>query len=90
MRVWARLTEPLELDSRLSAGVLTYLSDLYSGLFCFAEARLETNMTTIDHAIWLHRETKLDDWVLVDLVGESIAHGRGMYRGRISTIAVVS
>ena len=40
-------------------------------------------MTSIDHAVWFHRRTALDDWVLMDLLPESASGGRGMYTGRI-------
>jgi acyl-CoA thioesterase-2 len=40
-------------------------------------------VTSIDHAVWFHRKARLDDWVLMDLVVESTAGGRGFYTGRI-------
>jgi acyl-CoA thioesterase II len=33
--------------------------------------------------VWFYRQVPLDDWVLMDLLPESTAGGRGMYTGRI-------
>jgi len=82
-RMWTRLAEQMPLDGCMPACLLTYLSDIYSGLFTFPEARAETNLISLDHSVWFHRDPRVDDWLLMDLCGESIANGRGMYRGSI-------
>jgi acyl-CoA thioesterase-2 len=36
-------------------------------------------MASLDHAVWFHRPVRMDDWVLMDHVGTSVAAGRGWY-----------
>jgi acyl-CoA thioesterase-2 len=40
-------------------------------------------LTSIDHALWLYRPVRLDDWVLMDLQPETSFGGRASYTGRI-------
>jgi len=82
-RFWARSLEPVGDDQHLHACVLTYVSDMFSGLFDMAELDESTALTSLDHAIWFYRPVNLNDWVLTDLVGESLSDGRGHYFGRM-------
>lgn len=81
-RLWARPEPALGDDKRLNACALIYLSDLHSGIPQLIDLKDEDFHTSLDHAIWIHRAPKLDDWVLMDHQGESLADGRGWYRGR--------
>jgi acyl-CoA thioesterase II len=67
-RFWARCTAPLRGDGLLHAAVLTYLSDIMTGLSPLATDGYRS-MTSLDHAVWFHRPARLDEWVLLDLVG---------------------
>jgi acyl-CoA thioesterase II len=81
-RVWLRSRHALP-DDTLQACALTYVSDMFSGL-ASVPGRTQTGpLTSIDHAVWIYRRAALDDWVLMDLLPESTAGGRGMYTGRI-------
>ncbi|GAB6901482.1 acyl-CoA thioesterase [Kineosporia succinea] len=83
-RVWARPQLLLPHDEpHLHACVLTYLSDILTGLSTLTAPGPDTLLTSLDHAVWFHRPVDLNDWVLMDLTGQSIAAGRGMYSGRI-------
>jgi acyl-CoA thioesterase-2 len=83
-RTWMRGVDAFD-EPILHACVLTYLSDNYTGL-SLAPGMTEAGiLTSLDHAVWFHRPARLDDWVLIDLVPESTAGGRGMYTGRIFT-----
>nr|WP_269811051.1 acyl-CoA thioesterase domain-containing protein [Kineosporia rhizophila] len=82
-RVWARSQVPLPDDPHLQACVLTYLSDILTGLTTLTVPSPEMLLTSLDHAIWFHRPVDLNNWVLMDLTGHSIAAGRGMYSGRL-------
>jgi acyl-CoA thioesterase len=74
----------VEDDLHLRASVLTYISDMFTGLFSLTDVTLsEIQLTSLDHSIWFYRPIPLDRWMLMDLIAESIASGRGMYRGRI-------
>ncbi|HUN33213.1 MAG TPA: acyl-CoA thioesterase domain-containing protein [Trebonia sp.] len=82
-RFWIRCVEPLpaaEDDPLLHAALLTYISDISSGLI-----RLEppgyTASSSIDHAVWLHRQARMDGWIWQEMRPETAAGGRGWYTG---------
>jgi acyl-CoA thioesterase-2 len=81
-RVWMRSREQLP-DEIVHACALTYISDMFTGLASVPLINQVGPVTSIDHAVWFHRRARLDDWVLMDLLAESTAGGRGMYAGRI-------
>jgi acyl-CoA thioesterase-2 len=81
-RFWARCTVPLGDDVMMHNCVLTYLSDISTGLFQLAGPEGGPG-SSLDHAVWFHRPLRLDDWVLVDLVPHTVARGRGWYTGRV-------
>ena len=81
-RVWMRTQEHLA-DMTMHACALTYISDMFTGLASVPGIDQVGPVTSIDHAVWFHRPTTLDDWVLMDLMPESTGGGRGMYTGRI-------
>ncbi len=81
-RVWMRSREPLGGET-MHACALTYISDMFTGLASVPGFAGIGPVTSIDHAVWFFRRIPLDDWVLMDLVPESTAGGRGMYTGRI-------
>lgn len=77
-----RATEELPDDDVMHACVLTYLSDIGTGLGMF-EGTERRSRTSIGSAVWFHRVARLDDWVLTDLVPHSVAGGRGWYSGSV-------
>ncbi len=81
-RVWMRSRKPLD-GQTLHACALTYISDMFTGLAGVPGFAGIGPVTSIDHAVWFFRRIPLDDWVLMDLLPESTAGGRGMYTGRI-------
>lgn len=81
-RFWARCTAELPDDPLAHACVLAYLSDISSGVMPMNEASAGSG-PSLDHAVWFHRQVRLDDWVLMDLVPHSISGGRGFYSGTI-------
>ena len=81
-RVWMRTQERLDGATMHACG-LTYISDMFTGLAAVPGIDPVGPVTSIDHAVWFHRRVALDDWVLMDLLPESAAGGRGMYTGRI-------
>lgn len=81
-RFWVRPRRRLPSDGLSHACAITYISDLSMGL------RLGANlapMASVDHALWLHRVPRADDWLLVDLEGRVRAGRRGLYTGSIFT-----
>lgn len=81
-RVWMSTREHLA-DEIMHTCALTYVSDMFTGLASAPGIDQVGPVTSIDHAVWFHRKARLDDWVLMDLLAESTAGGRGMYTGRI-------
>jgi acyl-CoA thioesterase-2 len=79
---WARARGPLPDDRLLHACVLTYLSDVGTGL---EKLMLDEPWwgPSLDHAVWFHHPARLDDWVLVDLVPGAAAGARGFYTGMV-------
>ncbi len=82
-RVWMRSKDKLPDDNTLHACALTYVSDMFTGLASVRGIAEVGIVTSLDHAVWFYRPVALDDWVLMDLLPESTAAGRGMYTGRI-------
>ncbi|WP_256255409.1 acyl-CoA thioesterase [Actinomadura madurae] len=83
-RLWSRCTVPLPDDDLLHACVLTYLSDISSGLIALHDGRARSG-SSLDHAVWFHRPVRMDEWVLMDLVPQTVAAGRGWYTGTLHT-----
>jgi acyl-CoA thioesterase-2 len=81
-RFWARSTSRLGEDPLLHACVLTYLSDITTGLFALEDAHNRAG-ASLDHAVWFHRPVRMDDWVLTDNAPHSVAAGRGWYTGSV-------
>ena len=79
-RFWCRSAVELPDDDLVHACVLTYMSDLSTGLLPLEGDDTETG-PSLDHAVWFHRRPRLDDWVLIDLAAQTVAGGRGWYTG---------
>jgi acyl-CoA thioesterase II len=82
-RFWIRCLERLgspEEEPLLHAAVLTYISDISTGLI-----RLEppgyAAASSIDHAVWFHRPARMDGWIWQEMRPETVAGGRGWYTG---------
>ena len=83
MRTWVRAPDTAspsagEAEALHAAAALVYVSDLFSGLANLMGPRVRS-MASLDHAVWFHRPARMDDWVLMDHVGTSVAAGRGWY-----------
>jgi len=87
-RFWARATLSLPADPLWHAAVLTYVSDISTGLAPLHDEMYQSG-PTLDHAVWFHRPIRLDDWALLDLVPHSVGGGRGWYTGSVHTRAGV-
>ena len=87
-QIWFRLNGELPDDPSLHRGLLAYVSDfqlvgtalLPHGL-SWAKGNLV--MASIDHAMWFHRECRMDDWLLYSCDSPSSSGGRGLARGMI-------
>lgn len=82
-RFWARSpSAPTADDQLLHACVLTYLSDISSGLHAIEDDHARAS-ASLDHAVWFHRPVRMDDWTLTEVVPHSAAGGRGWYTGSV-------
>lgn len=81
-RAWLRCTAALPPGPLHAAAALTYLSDLFTGAGGLP-ASAGTWQTTLDHALWFHRPSRADAWVLMDLVPRAVSRGRAMYDGTL-------
>lgn len=87
---WFRMTDPIGDDPLTQACALAYVSD---DVPCdtvasqHPDADPESNdgtgwmVASLDHAIWFHRDPKVDDWLLTDTVCHGLLSSRGLAVG---------
>jgi acyl-CoA thioesterase-2 len=83
-RLWWRTAGALPDDPALHAAVIAFASDFGVTIAASVTAGLygtATVLTSLDHALWLHRPVRADAWSLLDLVSVSNAASRGLVRG---------
>ena len=86
--LWFRLHGELEDDPSLHRALLAYVSDFHlvgtatlpHGI-SWVDGKLI--MASLDHAMWFHRDFRLDDWMLYTCDSPSTSGGRGLARGMI-------
>jgi acyl-CoA thioesterase-2 len=89
-RVWMRVAGKLPDDPLIHACALTYASDLSlldSVLSMHGEVWGPGGVigASLDHALWLHRPFRADEWFLYDSISPSASGGRGLASGRMFT-----
>jgi acyl-CoA thioesterase-2 len=86
-RIWLKATGSLPDDPVLHACVLTYASDmtlLDTALLPHGLGPIDdVFMASLDHAMWFHRQPKVDEWMLYVQESPSAQGGRGLALGRI-------
>jgi acyl-CoA thioesterase-2 len=86
--LWFKLHGDLDDDPQLHRALLAYASDFHlvgtatlpHGI-SWVEGKLI--MASLDHAMWFHRDFRLDDWLLYSCDSPSTGGGRGLSRGMI-------
>ena len=84
--VWFRVIGELPDDQALHRCLLTYVSDyhlLATATMPHGVNFLELQVASIDHAIWFHRDLRVDDWMLYAIESPSASGARGFSRGSI-------
>jgi acyl-CoA thioesterase II len=84
--VWFRVTGQLPDDQALHRCLLTYVSDyhlLATATMPHGVNFLELQVASIDHAIWFHRDLRVDQWMLYEIDSPSASGARGFSRGSI-------
>ena len=80
---WVRPEADLAEDSNVQACSLAYISDAFSGLARAPHIDDVELLSSLDHAMWFYTPVLKTDWVLVELLPEATAGGRGTYSGRL-------
>ncbi len=88
--VWIKAVEALPDDLALHQNLLAYVSDfellgtstLPHGL-PFGQGRVI--MASLDHALWFHREFRIDEWLLYAMDSPNAGGARGFARGQLFT-----
>lgn len=87
-KVWLKTRLPVADDPALHRAILTYASDfdllstslLPHGVSYFTRGMM---MASIDHAVWFHRDFRVDDWLLYAMDSPAAQNARGLSRGLI-------
>ncbi len=88
--VWLRASDGLPDDRAIHRYLLAYASDFHlmtTAMQPHAVSWMSPGMqvASLDHAMWFHREFRLDDWLLYAVESPSAAHARGLARGQFFT-----
>ena len=88
--VWIRSNGQLPEQASIHRNVLAYASDFNLLLAALLphDISIVTNkliMASIDHAMWFHRDFRMDDWLLYAIDSPSASNARGFCRGSIFT-----
>jgi acyl-CoA thioesterase-2 len=89
-QVWIKAVDELPNDPDLHQNLLAYVSDyellgtstLPHGL---PFGRGLVQMASLDHALWFHREFRVDEWLLYSLDSPNASGARGFARGQFFT-----
>ena len=88
--VWFKAKGKMPDSKRIHQEILAYASDynllITASLPHLEEVpRSELFFASLDHAMWFHREVRVDDWLLYALDSPSASNSRGFTRGNIFT-----
>jgi len=86
--VWFRVVDRLPDDQALHRCLLAYVSDYHlldTANLPHGQPWFELQMASIDHALWFHRELRVDEWLLYSIDSPSRSSARGFARGSIFT-----
>ncbi len=87
-QIWFRVVDRLPDDQALHRCLLTYVSDyhlLATATLPHGVPFLQLQLASIDHAIWFHRDLRVDEWLLYSIESPSASGARGFCRGSIFT-----
>ena len=83
-RHWVRTTQPVPDDEGLHVALLTYLTDMtWTGSRPLRPEGDVRGIVSLDHALWLHRAPRLDDWHFYDVQCLGSTDGRSLVRGSV-------
>jgi acyl-CoA thioesterase II len=90
--VWFRTVGAVPADRALHQSILAYASDfvlLRTATLPYGRAMRQKNvhLASLDHAMWFHREFKIDQWLLFVVQSPSASNSRGFATGNVYTQA---
>lgn len=88
--VWIRAVDALPAETALHQNLMAYVSDfelvatstLPHGV---SFTRGHIMLASLDHALWFHREFRIDDWLLYAMDSPNASGARGFARGQFFT-----
>jgi acyl-CoA thioesterase-2 len=82
-RFWVRTRRRLDDDPLQHVCALTYISDLSLASTASLPYRHEATMmiSSLDHAVWFHRPSRADEWLLFVQHSTNASGGRGLVNG---------
>ncbi len=88
--IWLRANGTLPDDAKLHQCVMAYASDftlLDTSLIAHGKLMfdIDIQLASLDHAMWMHRPVRLDDWLLYVQDSPSAGGSRGFCRGSLFT-----
>ena len=86
--IWFRAVDKLPDDQALHRGLLAYVSDFHlldTALKPHGISMISPKLTiaSIDHAMWFHRNARVDEWLLYAIDSPSASGARGFTRGSV-------
>ena len=86
-QVWIRLRQPVDDNPVLHQALLAYASDFHLlGTATFPHKisynQPGVHMASLDHALWFHRDFRIDDWLLYAIDSPTAQEARGLTRGQ--------
>jgi acyl-CoA thioesterase-2 len=94
VRFWIKMRRRLPDEASLHAAAFAYLSDYWINFVAcipHVQAMTETGaqlyVASLNHAIWLHRPLRADEWLLFDCRNPIGAFGRGLSIARVFNLA---
>ncbi|MGQ0430451.1 MAG: acyl-CoA thioesterase II [Gammaproteobacteria bacterium] len=85
-QIWFRAVDRVPDDPPLHRCLLAYASDYFlleTSMLPHGLSFLQTQMASIDHAIWFHRDLRVDDWLLYAIESPNASGARGFGRGLV-------
>jgi len=88
--VWFRTVDEVPADRALHQSILAYASDfvlLRTATLPYGKVLREKNvhLASLDHAMWFHRDFKVDQWLLFVMNSPSASNSRGLAIGNVFT-----
>jgi acyl-CoA thioesterase-2 len=87
-RFWMRAITPLPDDAHIQAAAFAYLSDWWLNFSALGLHLRDLNgrqlyISSLNHALWLHRPVRADQWLHVDCTSPCAQAGRGLSIGAV-------